>query len=265
MKKQVPLPIMNMIEQVSLSKIDLDNLQFKQIQNGEQLLVKRLLYAVYSHQGKWEPSPLNPSQMKYHTILGQDKILSDPLECEWYALQPNVWDSKFTRDDIVSGCRLMSSNQNKGKLELELYQTRDQNPDLYRILDKLKNEGLVYELNRLVTQPRYQKSNCFISLLLHVLQKLEKEQASIIAASPSKALFQFLSRIRFPYSTKASFKYEKRDPSAVIIYYASYKDGDIKTIIERLKTALTEKHQAPSLPFNGERKNEVGGRIPSKL
>ena len=190
-----------------------------------------LLYKEYIENGSWVFSSENPSGLKVIT-KNNTKLLIDRIT------QHAIWFGAFDNDRMVGCIRLFKATENI-PFEIETYPTAKKIVTQYIALNKPN----MYEASRACVDFAYKGENILTLLYLAISEYCQGEKASVFGSASNGYLKSVLRQIEWPCKKEEAFKFEETDYTPVNFYLASYKDGEISHMIQKIKSLENIKNQ----------------------
>ena len=190
-----------------------------------------LLYKEYIENGSWVFSSGNPSGLKVVT-KNNTKLLVDRIT------QHAIWFGAFDNNRMVGCIRLFKATESV-PFEIETYPTAKKIVTQYIEINKPN----IYEGSRACVDFAYKGENILTLLYLAISEYCQEEKASVFGSASNGYLKSVLRQIEWPCKKEEAFKFEETDYAPVNFYLASYKDGEISHMIQKIKSLENIKNQ----------------------
>jgi ribosomal protein S18 acetylase RimI-like enzyme len=205
---------------------------------------RALLYDVYVFEERWLPDSNNPSAIKVSEAPDGRKILVDKYD--WQA----EWVVAYYNNELIACARARERDINH-KFEVQTY---PYSAALNSYLDINRHPKLL-ELNRATVDKRYRQSGVLICLLDEGLKVAIERQISLFTIVVNEKLVNLFRSIGFE-ELNIRIKYEEKDTTLAIPFFARYENNKLNEIHESLKV-IRERLICQFIRLNDDKKKPL--------
>lgn len=183
-----------------------------------------LLYIEYIKTDIWQFSENNPSKLKVITQSNR-KLLVDritPLA---------IWFGAYDGNKLVGCIRLFKAFDDV-PFEIERYPAAQDAFKQYVV----PSQPDIYEGSRACVASEYKGKGILNKLYLSILEYAQKQKSSVFITASNEYIKSILKKVEWSCKKENAFKFEVTDSAPVSFYFASYKDGEITNVIQKLKS-----------------------------